>query len=70
MPCTLKKAPETGGGEGGGTGPGGKVPGKTAGETDGKTAGKTDGKKADETAVMACGTSDKDAVWVRRENDT
>ena len=62
MPCTLKKAPETGGGEGGGTGPGGKVPGKTAGETD--------GKKADETAVMACGTSDKDAVWVRRENDT
>ena len=62
MPCTLKKAPETGGGEGGGTGPGGKVPGKTAGETDGKTA--------DETAVMACGTSDKDAVWVRRENDT
>ena len=62
MPCTLKKAPETGGGEGGGTGPGGKVPGKTAGETD--------GKKADETAVMACGTSDRDAVWVRRENDT
>ena len=66
MPCTLKKAPETGGGEGGGTGPGGKVPGKTAGEMDGKAADET----ADETAVMACGTSDKDAVWVRRENDT